>query len=77
MLVQGVYILQPDRRKERAVFIPVSTGVTGATDIEVTSGIAPGQTLVTGRYKILRILKSGTVVKPDNTVDASADASKS
>ncbi len=77
VLVQGVYILQPDRRKERAVFTPISTGVTGATDIEVTSGIAPGQTLVTGRYKILRILKSGTVVKPDNTVDASADASKS
>jgi HlyD family secretion protein len=49
--------------------VPVTTGITGATDIEVTAGIQPGQTLVTGRYKTLRILKSGTVVKPDNTAE--------
>ncbi len=77
VLVQGVYVLQPDHRKERAIFVPIATGVTGATDIEVTGGIAPGQTLITGRYKVLRTLKSGTVVKPDNTADAEADASKS
>ena len=67
VLVQGVYILKEDHRKQRAIFVPVTTGVTGATDIEVTSGVAPGQTIVTGLYRILRTLKSGTVVKPDNT----------
>ena len=69
VLVQGVYILQADKGKQRAIFVPVTTGITGATDIEVTAGIQPGQTLVTGRYKTLRILKSGTVVKPDNTAE--------
>jgi HlyD family secretion protein len=69
-LVQGVYILKADHRKQRAIFVPVTTGITGATDIEVISGLTAGQTIVTGRYKILRSLKSGTAVKIDNSVDA-------
>ena len=75
ILVQGVYILHPDHRKQRAVFVPVTTGVTGATDIEVLSGVSPGETIVTGRYKILRTLKSGTAVKPDNSVEKSDSSS--
>ena len=71
VLVQGVYLLKPDHSKKRAVFVPVTTGVTGATDIEVLTGVAPGDTLVTGRYKVLRTLKSGTAVKPDNSADTS------
>jgi HlyD family secretion protein len=67
VLVQGVYILKDDHRKQRVFFVPVTTGVTGATDIEVLSGVTPGETIVTGRYKVLRTLKSGTAVKPDNT----------
>jgi len=66
-LVQGVYILRPDRKKLRVMFVPVKTGITGATDIEVLSGLKAGDEIVTGRYKVLRTLKSGTVVKPDNT----------
>ena len=77
VLVQGVYILKGDRNKQRATFVPITTGVTGATEIEVTSGLATGDTIVTGRYKILRTMKSGTVVKADNTPDAVADADKS
>ncbi len=77
VLVQGVYILQPDHSKQRATFVPIKTGVTGATDIEVTDGLSSGQIIVTGRYKILRTLKSGTTVKPDNTVDATTDSSSS
>jgi len=68
--VQGVYILKPDHRKQRAIFVPVTTGTTGSTDIEVTSGLSSGETIVTGLYKVLRGLRSGTVVKPDNTPDA-------
>jgi HlyD family secretion protein len=75
-LVQGVYVLQPDRnRKLRANFVPVTTGVTGATDIEVVSGLKPGDEIVTGRYKILRALKSGTLVKRDNTPETEAEKS--
>jgi len=77
VLVQGVYILVDDHRKQRTAFVPITTGVTGATDIEVTGGLTPGQTIVTGRYKILRTLKSGTAVKPDNTPDVVADSSSS
>ena len=53
--------------KLRAIFVPVTTGVTGATDIEVLSGLKQGDEIVTGRYQVLRALKSGTVVKRDNT----------
>jgi HlyD family secretion protein len=76
VLVQGVYVLHEDHRKQRATFVPITTGVTGATDIEVTSGLSVGDTIVTGRYKILRTLKSGTTVKPDNSAD-SADTTSS
>jgi HlyD family secretion protein len=69
-LTQGVYLLTMEGGRKRVRFVPVSTGVTGATDIEVLSGLKIGDEIVTGRYKILRILKSGTAVKVDNTVAA-------
>jgi len=79
-LVQGVYLLEPDsknKNKFRTTFVPVTTGITGATDIEVLSGLKEGDELVTGRYKVLRGLKSGTVVKRDNTPETAGDADKS
>jgi HlyD family secretion protein len=75
--VQGVYVLQTDHKKTRANFVPIATGVTGATDIEVLSGLKDGDEIVTGRYRILRTLKSGTAVKIDNSVEAPTDADKS
>jgi HlyD family secretion protein len=62
--VQGVFVLQHEGRKLKAHFIPVNTGITGTTDIEVTSGLKPGDEIVTGSYKTLRELKSGALVKP-------------
>ncbi|MEO6911487.1 MAG: efflux RND transporter periplasmic adaptor subunit, partial [Edaphobacter sp.] len=76
-LVQGVYLVQRDRKKLHVVFVPVETGITGATDIEVLSGLKAGDEIVTGRYKVLRTLKSGTVVKQDNTPESIGDADKS
>ena len=67
-LVQGVYLLVQDKGRLRVRFVPVTTGVTGTTDIEVLSGLHNGDEIVSGRYKILRMLKSGTAVKRDNTV---------
>jgi HlyD family secretion protein len=75
--IQGVYVLQTDHKKRRAIFVPVTTGVTGATDIEVLSGLKDGDEIVTGRYRILRTLKSGTSVKVDNSVEAAGDSDKS
>jgi HlyD family secretion protein len=63
---QGVYVVDKDGNgKLRAKFIPVTTGITGATDIEVLSGPIEGQEIVIGPYKTLRALKSGSLVKRD------------
>ena len=73
---QGVYLLIDDHGKLRARFVPVTTGVTGATDVQVLSGIKDGDEIVTGRYQVLRALKSGTQVKRDNTTpDVAAEKS--
>ncbi len=60
--VQGVFIVQADK----AVFKPVETGITGATDIEVTKGLTEGDQIVTGSYKIIRTLRPDAKVKVDN-----------
>ena len=71
--VQGVFLLVKDTHgKLRTQFVPVTTGVTGSTDIEVLSGLKEGDEIVTGRYKILRTLGSGIVVKPDNTPEVTS-----
>jgi HlyD family secretion protein len=64
---QGVFVLRSQGGKLRAIFVPVTTGITGATDIEVTSGVQPGDEIVTGTYRILRSLKDNTPVKRDTT----------
>lgn len=64
---QGVYVLREEHKKLRVFFVPVTTGVSGATDIQVLGGVKAGDEIVTGRYTVLRTLKSGTAVKRDNT----------
>jgi len=65
-LIQGVFVVDKDAHgKLRAKFVPVTTGITGATDIEVLTGPAPGAEIVTGPYKTLRILKDGALLKRD------------
>jgi HlyD family secretion protein len=69
--VQGVYVVAKDKGgKLRAKFVPVTTGITGATDIEVLSGLTEGQEIVTGPYKTLRALKGNALVKRDNAKPA-------
>ncbi len=70
---QGVYVIVKDGNQLRVKFVPVTTGVTGSTDIEVLSGVKSGDEIVTGRYKVLRTLKSGTAVKRDNSAVTLAD----
>jgi HlyD family secretion protein len=73
--VQGVYVLETQKKKLKVVFVPVKTGILGATDVEVLGGLKPGDEIVTGRYKVLRALKSGTPVKRDNTPETENDKS--
>ena len=60
--VQGVFLV----KGEKAVFQAVETGITGATDIEVTKGLNDGDQIVTGSYKIIRTLRPDAKVKVDN-----------
>jgi HlyD family secretion protein len=64
--VQGVFVVDKDKSgRLRARFVAVTTGITGATDIEVLSGLNEGQEVVTGPYKTLRDLKGGSLLKRD------------
>ncbi len=62
--LQGVFVL---KNKKDAVFVPVVTGISGTTDIEVTGGLNEGDEIVTGSYKVLRTLRNGASVKVDNS----------
>lgn len=73
--VQGVYVMREEDGRARAVFVPISTGITATTDIQVLSGLKPGDEVITGRYKVLRDLTSGTPVKRDNSTDTSGASS--
>jgi HlyD family secretion protein len=72
--VQGVYVIDRDKGKLRAKFVPVTTGITGATDIEVLSGLNEGQEIVIGPYKTLRALKSNALVKRDTAKPATTSS---
>ncbi len=61
--IQGVFVI----RNKKAEFVPVDTGISGTTDIEVTKGLKEGDEVITGSYKVLRTLKPGTSVKIDNS----------
>ena len=50
----------------KAPFRKVETGISGATDIEVLSGLSEGEQIVTGPYQVIRTLKNGATVKIDN-----------
>jgi HlyD family secretion protein len=62
--IQGVFVI----RNKKALFVPVTTGITGTTDIEVLDGLKEGDEVITGSYKVLRSLRPGSSVKVDNSV---------
>jgi HlyD family secretion protein len=71
--VQGVFVV----RNKHAIFVPVETGITGVTDIEVLTGLQNGDQIVTGSYKALRTIKPGTSVKVDNSAPKVPDENQS
>lgn len=54
----GVFVM----REGRAVFVPVTTGVIGGLDIEV-SGVAATDSVIVGPYQVLKTLQAGDAVK--------------
>ena len=74
---QGVFVLRSHGSNLESVFVPVTTGITGATDIEVMGGLKEGDEIVIGPYKVLRILKNDTKVKRDNAAAATENTESS
>lgn len=67
--IQGAFVI----RNKKAMFVPVTTGITGTTEIEVLDGLKDGDEVITGSYKVLRTLRPGSSVKIDNTVPKKED----
>ncbi|MEO7649324.1 MAG: efflux RND transporter periplasmic adaptor subunit, partial [Bryobacteraceae bacterium] len=64
--VQGVFVITG----EKAIFHPVTTGITGATDIEILTGLQEGAEIITGSYKVIRTLRNGARINVNNKVPA-------
>jgi len=57
--MKGVFIVDDDKAK----FIPVETGIADQKLIEIISGLAEGDKVITGPYKTLRTIKNGDNVE--------------
>ncbi len=60
--LQGVFVVE----NGQAAFREVETGITGATDIEVLSGLDEGQQIITGSYQVIRTIRNEARVKVNN-----------
>lgn len=60
---EGVYVY--DETAQTVTFTVVETGITGDLSIEIRSGLEPGTKIVTGPFRILREIKDGDKVKPE------------
>jgi HlyD family secretion protein len=60
--LQGVFVVAGGK----AVFKKVETGITGATDIEVTGGLGEGDQIITGTYQVIRTIANEAQVNVDN-----------
>ena len=71
--IKGVFVLEGKKVK----FVPVETGITGESDIEITSGLQKDMEVITGPSRVLRTLKEGdTVQRQQNKPGDKAGAKK-
>ena len=59
--IDGVFLV----RENKARFVPVGTGIRDQQFVEITSGVAEGDSIITGPYKTLRSLEPGQELKPE------------
>ncbi|HEY0049248.1 MAG TPA: efflux RND transporter periplasmic adaptor subunit [Pyrinomonadaceae bacterium] len=57
--IKGVYVMDGNKVK----FVEVTTGITGESDIQITSGLSEGQEVITGPSRVLKTLKENDLVK--------------
>src|SRR5438309_11629164 len=70
--IQGVFVI----RNGKAEYVPIDTGITGTTEIEILKGLREGDEIVTGSYKVLRTMRPGASVKVDNKAPKKEDESE-
>ncbi len=68
--IQGVFVVE----NNKAVFHKVDTGITGATDIEVLTGLKESDQIITGSYKVIRTIRNQAPVKIDNRAPVKAES---
>ena len=56
---EGVYL----HKDGKAKFVPVTTGLTGDTNIEIAKGLTAGQQIITGPFRALRDIKDDSKVR--------------
>jgi HlyD family secretion protein len=56
---EGVYV----HKDGKAQFVPVVTGLSGDSNIEIVRGLSEGQQIVTGPFRALRDIKDGSKVR--------------
>ena len=66
--LEGVFV----RQDGRARFRPVTLGIKGESDVEVVEGLAEGDEIITGSYKVLRTLKEWDLVELDENAPSIA-----
>ena len=66
----GVFVVKDGK----AEFHKLETGITGATDMEVLSGLNEGDEVITGSYKTIKTLRNEAKVKVDNKAPAAEPA---
>ena len=69
--IKGVYVLDGTKVK----FVQVETGITGESDIEITSGLQADQKVITGPSRVLNTLKEGAVVKEQTKKEGDTNSS--
>jgi HlyD family secretion protein len=68
--IQGVFTIESDTAR----FREVKTGITGATDIEVLTGLSEGEEIITGSYKVIRTIRNDARIKVDNESRAGTES---
>jgi HlyD family secretion protein len=57
--LKGVFVI----RDGKARFVQIETGIADQKHIEVTEGLTPGDSVISGPYRILRTIRDGDVVE--------------
>ena len=60
--IDGIFVV----KNSEAEFVPVRTGIRDQQYVEITSGLSENDSVITGPYRLLRTIKHGQAVEPQN-----------